>query len=88
MSWYDKVNDSPWMGSICEVGIGVPFQASFLEVPGASKTILFTHCPYHKELQNLEFKNSRSVSYETASLYAWDDIYKITNVNSGALALQ
>jgi hypothetical protein len=73
--WYQKVNESPWMGSICEVGIGVPFQAAFLEVPGASQTILFTHCPYHKELQGLEF--SRSVSYETASLYAWDDMHRI-----------
>lgn len=43
-----KLNDSSWMGTIFEAGFGVPFQAGYLEIPGASNTILATGCNYNK----------------------------------------
>jgi nicotinic acid mononucleotide adenylyltransferase len=59
-----ELNSSPWMGSIFEVGIGVPFQAEFLSKPGASKTIIRTGSNYSKLVQPSEIK--RSVSRDMA----------------------
>jgi nicotinic acid mononucleotide adenylyltransferase len=42
----DKLNASSWRGVISEVGVGMPFSAEFVSIPGASKTILHTDCPY------------------------------------------
>lgn len=70
-----ELNSSPWMGSVCEVGIGLPFQAQFVNEPGASRTILFTHCPYSKAFQPNDIR--RSVSHEMAVRYAWTDFDKL-----------
>lgn len=61
ISFAEKLNDSPWKGSICEVGMGVPFQYEYLNIPGASKTILFTRSPYNQQFQSIS-KGIRSVS--------------------------
>ncbi len=73
--WFDKLNKSPWMGTICEVGIGIPFQNAFLSRRGASKTILFSHCPYNKIFQPLS--GYRSVSEEMSRRHAFNDMDKI-----------
>lgn len=71
-----KLNDSPWMGSICEVGVGVPFQYRYLNLAGASKTILFAHSPYNQKFQ---VKSSgRSVSSQATCEMAWNDFSKIS----------
>ena len=64
------LNESPWRGSICEIGVGVPFQSAYLNIPGASKTILFTHSPYNKAFQSTGF---RSVSVDATNKLAWED---------------
>jgi hypothetical protein len=46
-----RLNESPWMGAIYEAGFGIPFQAHYLNIPGASKTILFTGSLYNKAFQ-------------------------------------
>jgi nicotinic acid mononucleotide adenylyltransferase len=77
---FKSFNDSPWMGSICEVGIGITFQHKFLSEPGASKTILFTHCPYNKAFQPSGISGViRSVSEKMSRKYAWLDFEKIVN---------
>ena len=73
-SFCDELNKSPWMGAICEVGIGLPFQAAYVHHPGASSTILFTQCRYSKAFQTNDI--GRSVSHEMASRYAWDNYRK------------
>jgi hypothetical protein len=70
----NDLNASPWMGAICEVGIGLPFQFMFTNQPGASKTILFAHCPYSKAFQPNDVP--RSVSHEMAARYSWDNYWK------------
>jgi hypothetical protein len=75
VEWFERVNESPWMGSICEVGVGLPFQNAFVSIPGASSTVLFTHCPYSKAFQPSDVP--RSVTHEMAARYAWTDIEKI-----------
>ena len=70
----DKLNESPWMGAVCEVGIGLPFQSAYVNHPGASRTILFTHGPYNKAFQPNDI--GRSVSHEMAARYAWDNYWK------------
>jgi nicotinic acid mononucleotide adenylyltransferase len=67
----NRLNESPWMGAICEVGIGLPFQSMYANNPGASRTILFSHSPYSKAFQPNDVR--RSVSHEMASRYAWDN---------------
>ena len=67
----DRLNESPWMGAVCEVGIGIPFQSAYMNHPGASRTILFTHSPYSKAFQPAGIR--RSVSLEMSAKYAWDN---------------
>lgn len=78
-----ELNASPWMGSICEIGVGLPFQSAYLNIPGASKTILFTHSPYNKAFQNID---GRSVSKDATAKLAGDDLLKsfeaLPNTNS------
>lgn len=66
------LNDSSWMGMISEVGVGVPFTFNYLNIPGASKTILHTTCPYHKDMQPFSAITDgyRSVSKEAVRLMA------------------
>lgn len=71
------LNLSPWKGSICEIGVGVPFQSSYLQYPGASKTVLFTHSPYHKDFQNTGF---RSVSVDATNKLALQDFHKSAEI--------
>lgn len=74
------LNESSWKGSICEIGVGVPFQSMYLKHPGASKTILFTHSPYNKAFQKTAF---RSVSMDATNTFAYDDLQKsIESLNS------
>jgi len=47
----NELNASPWMGVIYEAGFGIPFQANYLNIPGASKTVLFTGSLYNKAFQ-------------------------------------
>jgi len=75
----DDLNESPWMGAVCEVGIGLPFQSMFVEHPGASKTILFTHSPYSKAFQPNDVP--RSVGHEMAARYSWDNYWKCKENN-------
>ena len=70
----NNLNKSDWMGSICEVGIGLPFQYLFTLIPGASKTLLFAECPYSKSFQPNDVP--RSVSHEMASRYAWRNLHR------------
>lgn len=70
-----KLNESPWQGSICEVGVGVPFQAKYLNISGASKTILFAHTPYHRAFQIKDM--ARAVSENAAISLAWRDLNKV-----------
>lgn len=77
----DEVNDGQFKGSICEVGIGVPLQFEWLNRPGASKTIIFAHSPYSREMQpHIDY---RSVSKEMAEALAWNDFDKISEVYNG-----
>jgi len=46
-----ELNASPWMGSVYEAGFGIPFQYNYLNIPGASRTILLTECRYNKAFQ-------------------------------------
>lgn len=46
-----ELNASPWMGVVYEAGFGIPFQSNYLDIPGASQTILFTGCLYNKAFQ-------------------------------------
>jgi hypothetical protein len=80
----DQLNESPWMGTIHEAGFGIPFQAAYLNIPGASKTILYTGCIYNKVLQELP-KNIRSVSQKAVRLMA-DDV--LNNAVYGAATLK
>lgn len=75
-----QLNESPWMGTICEVGVGVPFQAAYLNQAGASKTILYTRSPYHKSFQTKA--TARAVSYENAVSLAWQDFVQIIGEKS------
>ncbi len=72
-----ELNNSPWMGTICEVGIGVPFQSAYLNHPGASKTILFAHSPYNQMFQDVG--SYRSVSREAVHIMASNDYEKCLN---------
>jgi nicotinic acid mononucleotide adenylyltransferase len=74
-NFFEELNESPWMGSICEVGVGLPFQNALVSVPGASKTVLFTRCPYSKAFQPSDVP--RSVTHEMAARYASNDLEKI-----------
>jgi hypothetical protein len=47
----NELNASEWMGVVYEAGFGIPFQSNYLNIPGASKTILFTGCLYNKAFQ-------------------------------------
>jgi nicotinic acid mononucleotide adenylyltransferase len=62
------LNESKWRGWIHEVGFGLPLQASYLDVPGASATIISTGCLYDKSVQGLG--SIRSVSREGATRFA------------------
>ncbi len=67
-----SLNQTEWMGSFCEVGMGVTFQAQYLSEPGASSTVLFSHSPYHKDVQPQGL--ARSVSKEMAIALAERDL--------------
>lgn len=69
----ERLNNSEWIGSIREVGMGLPFQAAFLGQPGASKTILYVHTLYHKAFQGLP-EGTRSVSREGVEFTANQDL--------------
>ena len=56
----DKLNASPWRGCIAETGIGMPFSAQYLMIPGASSTILAVSNDYG----NLSRVAGRAVSLE------------------------
>lgn len=62
------LNESQWRGWIHEVGFGLPLQAAYLDVPGASATIISTGCLYDKSVQGLG--DTRSVSQEGATAFA------------------
>jgi hypothetical protein len=47
----NELNASEWMGVVYEAGFGIPFQSNYLNISGASKTILFTGCLYNKAFQ-------------------------------------
>lgn len=47
-----KLNDSEWMGTVAEVGLGVPFTNELLRYSGASKTLLNQRCPYGRLYQD------------------------------------
>lgn len=68
-----ELNESSWMGSVCEVGLGVPFQSMFLANPGASKTIMFSHSPYSKTFQPA---GVRSVSADMVRKLAKADFFR------------
>jgi hypothetical protein len=79
-SFIDLMNKSPWFGTIIEVGMGIPFQYSFMNVPGASNTIFETKSPYAKEAQNLN--RIRSVSIDGVRSFASREIQSLkTNLN-------
>lgn len=63
-----ELNDSPWMGTVYEAGFGIPFQYHYLNIPGASRTILQTKCDYNKAFQPVLVSESgkfqRSVSHQ------------------------
>lgn len=61
------LNASKWRGWIHETGLGVPFQYEFLNVAGASNTIISTSCLYDKNVQNISI---RSVSEEGTTEFA------------------
>jgi nicotinic acid mononucleotide adenylyltransferase len=72
----EDLNQSPWKGSICEIGFGVPFQSWFFSQAGASKTILFAHSPYNKLFQGLD-AGERAISEEASRKLAKRDMDKI-----------
>lgn len=67
MSFYKRLNDSPWQGVISEVGCGIPFCHDYLMNPGASKTILACHSDYGGLNQPI---GMRSVSLENVKRMA------------------
>ena len=73
-SFVDEINESPWMGVIHEAGFGIPFQAAYLNIPGASKTILYTGCLYNKIYQDIP-NGVRAVSKEAVELMANNALY-------------
>lgn len=69
------LNESEWKGSLCEVGMGVPFQSQFFAESGASNTILFAHSPYNKAFQPMG--PTRSVSEHMSVALANNDMFKL-----------
>ncbi|OFZ57719.1 MAG: hypothetical protein A2381_19360 [Bdellovibrionales bacterium RIFOXYB1_FULL_37_110] len=80
----EQLNASSWMGVIYEAGFGIPFQANYLNIPGASKTILKTGCNYHKILQPIVFDTHgdrvRSVSREMAEKISQEKILSVYQI--------
>lgn len=62
-----KLNDSKWMGTIAEVGLGIPFTNELLSYPGASKTLLNQRCPYGEKYQDWDEAVSRDAVLSMAN---------------------
>ena len=77
----DRLNDSEWIGSISEVGMGVPFQYLYLNHPGASKTIVRTISPYHKGEQP-KISGKKLISEEMAQSMCSVELCNILNKNT------
>lgn len=66
---FEAINNSQWIGSISEAGIGLEFSAAWLREPGASKTIMEIHSPY-RDLDRP--RHMRAVSLENAVRLAFN----------------
>lgn len=66
--FWHRLNTSPWKIAICEMGLGVPFANAITRVPGASATLIYSECLYHKGMQP-DIGHS-SVSREMATVIA------------------
>jgi nicotinic acid mononucleotide adenylyltransferase len=70
-----KLNASSWRGIISEVGVGIPFSAKYVSIPGASNTILHIDSPYAGIGRP---GNIRAVSLENAKRIAHSNLLKAT----------
>lgn len=70
-----KLNASSWRGIISEVGVGIPFSAKYISIPGASNTILHMDSPYAGIGRP---GNMRAVSLENAKRIAHSNLLKAT----------
>ena len=70
-----KLNASSWRGCVSEVGVGIPFSAKYVSIPGASKTILHIDSPYAGIDKP---SNIRAVSLENAKRIAHANLLKAT----------
>jgi nicotinic acid mononucleotide adenylyltransferase/nicotinamide mononucleotide (NMN) deamidase PncC len=49
--FFHYLNVSPWKIAVSETGLGVPFTNLMTSIAGASKTLVYSECPYAKDLQ-------------------------------------
>jgi nicotinic acid mononucleotide adenylyltransferase len=49
--FFYHLNSSPWKIAVSETGLGVPFTHWMTSIAGASKTLVYSECPYAKDLQ-------------------------------------
>lgn len=68
-----KLNASSYRGCVSEVGVGIPFSAKYVSIPGASSTILHIDSPYAGIDQPA---NMRAVSLENAKRMAYNNLFK------------
>jgi nicotinic acid mononucleotide adenylyltransferase len=50
-TFWNLLHASPWMGMVCETGLGMPFTDACTKIPGASGTLLYSESPYNKKMQ-------------------------------------
>jgi nicotinic acid mononucleotide adenylyltransferase len=70
-----KLNASSWHGVISEVGVGIPFSAKYVSIPGASNTILWLESDYAGMENN---PCVRAVSLENARDIAHKNLHRAT----------
>lgn len=68
-----KLNASSWRGCVSEVGVGIPFSAKYVSIPGASNTILHMDSPYAGIGRP---DGMRAVSLENARRMAQENLVK------------
>jgi len=62
-----KLNASSWRGCFSEVGVGIPFSAKYVSIPGATNTVLWIESDYAGMENNpcvraVSFENARDIA--------------------------